>query len=587
MMSANACPGPEAWAELAAGAVRGEAWRLRVRHLADCPDCRRLAALLGSASTTPLPAARLQAPLPLREARPRGWIHVARAAAAAVVLGAAVYALVEMNRPRPSVSRETAAPPLPLPPKPAPAPRIAAVPEPESAPLPAAPQLPPLPPFVPEEPAPTPAPAPAPSPYLARHEGRGVAEPVELASAAGAVAIFEESPAPRPVARGTLVAPSQPILTPEGGAVTLPDGATVHVSRGGEIAVSWSRTHLCYSLDVRRGEALVELGEAPRLFHVASGALGVRLQDSSGRLWVAGDTSVLRASPISAAAAFRAPGGEGRILEPRQALVLAGEKDGLEPAPELESSLAARFPSLKAPTPGPPPVTPSPKAAPEPSLREPLLALSAESYRYRVSGRFLREGAWLPGGILASSIDELSVVRRTSAPELFHARRGARPWDDLGPKGAREDRLLAFLRAAPPPHLLVEKAHSAARGAAQVRADVLAERACLVSKLDLDPASARPEMEAFLGQAVADGRMPKPDQVFWDGLSGTLEIAVSKGEGRVLRVVDRRQVSYLVRTTTPGVSGRRTWSLETVYEFHDHGRAQLRLPAEIIRDLER
>ena len=51
----------------------------------------------------------------------------------------------------------------------------------------------------------------------------------------------------------------------------------------------------------------------------------------------------------------------------------------------------------------------------------------------------------------------------------------------------------------------------------------------------------------------------------------------------MLRIVDRRKVSYSYKTV--GGTDRRTYHLETVYEFFSHGVAIQPLPAEMQKEL--
>jgi ferric-dicitrate binding protein FerR (iron transport regulator) len=594
-MSERACQSPEEAALFASGAVSEKTWRRIVRHLSECPACRRHAALLATMEEgAAAPPPRLPAPLPpsLTPRRASLASGLLRAAAAAVVFGALGYALALMNRPvsppaasaPPPVSRpatrESAAPAAPLatyPPEPRADRATPKTPRPEQF-LPAPPRDP-----LPEEPPPP----PDRSPFLARRDGRGIAEAIEVTPLTGKLLVVnEDTVAPLPAA--AWVRPSQFLKSEAGGSFSIPGGTTVHLAREGEVAVAWSQSHLCYAVDLRQGEALVDLGAAPRLFFVASAPLGVgiRLQDSSGQLWLSADPQALRATPLDGAIAYRTPAGEGQTLPARQTLVLRPEGDAVEPPVDPSPGTAARFPSLGAEPRKPAPPAAAPPAPQAPRVAELCVSLGAQSYRYRVAGRQLREGSWFSPGILFSAIDEFSVVRRVNGTGL-HSRRGTRAWDDLGPirPGSREDRTLELLRRSLPPHAQLETALGWTRGDPQTRSENHRERPCTVSLYAYDPARLRGDVELLLGQAVLEGRLDRPDAVAWDQLEGSLEIIVTRDDPRILRAVDRRRVPYSYRTTTPGLSGRRTYHLESVYEFFDHDKAKLVLPAEILKDL--
>lgn len=143
---------------------------------------------------------------------------------------------------------------------------------------------------------------------------------------------------------------------------------------------------------------------------------------------------------------------------------------------------------------------------------------------------------------------------------------------------------MGILRSAKAPHDQVDAGLTSARGEPQIRTADLQGRPCTISQFTLDPARIRSEVGALLDQAVAEGRMAKPDVIYWETLEGTLEITCAKANSRVVRAMDRRRLSYSYNS----VSGllRRAYVLETVYDFFDHGKASLRLPPDILREMD-
>lgn len=576
-MPTNDCPTPEALAEFTAGAASEQAWRGMVRHLADCDACRRHVSILAQSADAPLPAASLAAPRP-SPARSRAL----RFAAAAAVLGALAWALLEMGQPR--TSKETVHVEPPKPSGPRPAPRAPSAPSPDpipEAPATERPRTPVPPPILPAPPAPEPVPPPLPpDSRLAARSPRGTTEAVEVAAGLGAVTVVSEGSA-QALSKRRHVSPADTLRADAAASFALPDGTTVHLPAGSEVAVAFSQTHLCPAIDVRRGSALVDLGPEPRPVHVSSGPLGVGLREASGRLLVAGGDT-LRATPVGGTARFRSPAGGDRVLAARETLVLREADDAVEPPAEIELALA--FPTAQEAVQKPPPPAPERRAPAPLDARELAAALGRESYRYRVSGRLLREGAWIPAGLFVSVIDDLTAVRRAQDAAPAHFRRAGRDWDTLGTvvKGSREERILDALRIAQAPHAQLGQALAATRGDAQVSTRQVSERACSILEFAFDPARIRGEVNTLLQQAVAEGRVQAPDQVAWDTLEGTLELAVAKHDPRILRAVDRRRVSYTHKARTVNRQG---YHLETVYEFSDHGEAGLKLPPEMLRSL--
>jgi ferric-dicitrate binding protein FerR (iron transport regulator) len=586
MMSTDPCPDPETLAEYLAGSVSEQVWRGIVRHLSDCAACRRHVSMLVRTEEARLPAATVAPPLPgVRRVRRSPAL---RFAAAAAVLGALAWALLELNasfrktspppiaerKPTVEERRETPAP-RPEPPTPPAPPRepepVPAKPAPEPAPN----RLPPAEP--PREPAPRPA-----DTRLAARSPRGTTEAVEIAAGTGTVTVVSGD-STSALAKKRHVSPSDVLRAESAASFALPDGTTVHLPAGSAVAVSFSQTHLCPAIDVRQGSALVDLGAEPRPVHVSSGPLGVRLGEASGQLLVAAAPESLRATPLGGTARFRSPSGPDRVLGSRETLVLREADDGIEPLADLE--LAASFPTSQEALPRPAVVPAEKPPRPPVDPRELCFALGRESYRYRVSGRLLREGAWAPEGVFVSSIDDFLAVRRAQDKTPAHFRRGTRDWDNLGTvtKGSREERILDALRVAQAPHAQLAQTLAASRGEPQTTTRQVMDRACVVLDIDLDPARIQGEVHTLMQQAVADGRLQAPDQIVWSTLEGTIELSVAKHDPRILRAVDRRRVAYTHKTRTVN---RQWYHLETVYEFSEHGLAALKLPPEMLRELD-
>lgn len=582
----NDCPDSETLAVFAQGTTSGEEWRAVVRHLADCDLCRRQVALVAEEPPAQLPSS---APVDVGfyRAPTRNWQRVAQAVAAAALIAAGV-AWVLVQRPV-KTQEPTAAAPTPQP-KPGPAPTpsptipppVLATPE---APKPA-PSDRPAPDTRPFPPSPAPEiPLPAPSPFLAQRAGPDVSQSVEIAAGAGTVSRLSGDVL-TPLAPKTTLLPSDTLLSPAGGSVVLADGLTLHLAADTELRVSWSQTLSCTKVDVRKGDAVVEVGSSPKPLLVASGNVGVHLRASEGRVKLSAGDQSLRATILSGSSQFQTRSGEAKALGARQSLVLRDAGDQLETVDTYDIS---RFVTLDAAARGMP--APAPVVAPLPPEKRPpmldvlLTGLGQQSYAYRVTGRQVRDGVYAPPGLFTSTIEEFTAAKRLDE-ERARLKRGSRPWDDLGkgPLGPRDSRLVEILRASQAPHQMLLELVPMVRGEGAPRSDQVRGRLCLVWDLRLDPPALRGFMEQLLQNAVADGRLEKPDFIYWDTLEGSLECAALKFDPKLTRVVDRRKVSYSYKTVT-GLD-RRTYQLETVYEFFSHGAAVLPLPEALIKELE-
>jgi hypothetical protein len=193
----------------------------------------------------------------------------------------------------------------------------------------------------------------------------------------------------------------------------------------------------------------------------------------------------------------------------------------------------------------------------------------------------VREGVWIPPGICLSSIEEFTAVRRLDKANVIHVRRGSRGWDNVGvPKaGSREERLLELVRTSPPPHEQVVMALGQTQGDGQIRTGQVLGRACWIFTYAFDPGAIRGEVTSFFQRAAEP-----PDTIHWGSLEGTLEIALAKHDPQdLLRVAARSRVDASVNVT--GRIGRKTHAFETVYEFYDHGKADVNVPVEIMQRL--
>lgn len=577
-MTTNACPDPETLALFALGDASGEEWRGVVRHLADCALCRRQAALVADEIPADLPRSE-RIEVGLYPARTKTWHHIAQGVAAAALLAAGIAWAFYYAPKRSSVvdpPPSAAHPPRPAPekaPEPAPEPKkpqVAVVPDP-----PPAPKDPPRPDPIPFPPSPTHErlPAPAPSPFLAMRSRSEVSQAIEITAGGGTVS-RRSGEILTPLSPKTTIQPSDTLISPAGGSVVLADGSTIHLAPETEVRLSWSQTHSCTTVDVRKGDAVVDLGKTPKRVLVTNGPVGVQLRDSQGRVCVSAQDQSLRATLLSGATQFDARAGGSTRLDPKQSLVLGETGDRIESVqPDV-----SQFTTLDAVGHGVPPVAPPPTPLP-PEKRPPLLdvlatALSTQKYAYRVSGRQVRDGVWDPSGVYTSTIEEFTSAKKLDDKDA-RVKRGSRAWDDLG-KGTpppRDARLVEILRAAQPPHQMILDLVPSLRGETAPRTEKVRDRICHVWDIAMEPATLRPFMEKLLEAAVADGRMEKPDAIYWDTLEGSLEAASVKFEPKLMRVVDRRKVSYSYKTV--GGVDRRTYHLETVYEFFSHGLAIL------------
>lgn len=587
-MSIPDCPDSEILARFATRTSPHEEWRQVVRHLADCDLCRRQAALV--AETVPVDLPLDSREVPALRARPvRTRPEWAVAAAAALLLGGMAWVLLRIPReatvpadlPRPGARIRSITAPAPAPKEESSStskPAESKVEIPLEAPTP-----PPLPRPSISAVSPSPPPLPPPSPFLVERTSSEVSQAIEVVAERGDLTRVS-SRGSEPLKGKAMVQPSDTLTSPAGVAVLLPDGSTLHLAPESQVRVAWSQTLTCTTLDVRSGDAVVDLGKTPKPVFVSHQTTGIRLRNSVGRVYVSADEGSLRATLLSGVAEVRTRTGTLRTLSPHESLVLRESSDSLESVEKTDvSHFSTLEPAAHVPLGG---ITPRP--GPEvklPSLDVLVTSLAGQSYAYRVSGREVREGVWSPAGIYTSAIENITTVRRADDDDNFHFQRGPRPWDEVGKPAptSRETHLVEILRGLKAPHLMVKEWAAQISEAGAPRTDKVRDRLCLVWNQTYSPDLIRKSMESAIDAAVAEGRLDRPELVYWETLEGVLEVAALKYELRLMRVVDRRKVVYSCKT----VAGfdRRTYVLETTIEFLSHGVAVFPLSSDLIKRL--
>jgi hypothetical protein len=562
-----------------------EEWRAVVRHLSDCDLCRRQVALVAEEIPADLPLDSEPA-LPEIRTRASRWSRsIGWAATFLLVLGIA-WALLHgpTSSPisLPPVVRPKTAPVTP--PVVAPEKTLPKMTPVESAPpVPVPPRNVELPPPVEHRPpvvVPTPPPVPE-SPFIVERTRSLVSQAIEVVPELGNLSRLSAK-GPEPLGGKGMVQPSETLTSRDGGSLLLPDGSTLHLAPEAEVRVAWSQTLACTTVDVRSGDAVVDLGRTPKPLFVSHLATGVQLQKSVGRVCVSIDQGSLRTTLLSGTAEVLNRSGGSRTLTTLQSLVLRETGDSLESVikPDMSRFLTLDPGARVAPV----PVKPGSDAKPPP-LGVLAASLAAQSYSYRVSGREVRDGVWSPSGIYTSTIENVTAARRADDTDSCHFQRGSRPWDELGKlaPGSRDAHLIDLLRTLKVPHQLVLELVPLVSSESLPRTEKVRDRLCLVWDLRLDPERLRKSMEAAMDAAAADGRLQKPDYVYWETLEGGVEVSALKFESRLMRVVDRRKVAYSYKTV--GGLDRRTYQLETTVEFFSHGVAAFPLSADLLKRL--
>ncbi|MBI4565624.1 MAG: hypothetical protein HY716_13095 [Planctomycetes bacterium] len=220
----------------------------------------------------------------------------------------------------------------------------------------------------------------------------------------------------------------------------------------------------------------------------------------------------------------------------------------------------------------------------EPSARDAVERALEETarapYAYRVTGRFVRTGAYAPPDRLVARIDKY-VSARCGPLILVKGPEGLwkTPDERIGEQVEKPEKDIAdivkALEEAQPPHELIQEFLEMARPGHSPEARDVNGMACHLYAFSFREDPLRTSIEKQMDTSAARGAFRRPDKVLWGTAKGLLRVYLHRSEGTLIRFVEERSVKLVYGDET------RIYKLEMQADFSEHGTAALDLPQEV------
>lgn len=225
---------------------------------------------------------------------------------------------------------------------------------------------------------------------------------------------------------------------------------------------------------------------------------------------------------------------------------------------------------------------------PADAVRKALARTAEGGYAYAVDGRFERRGEFRTPDLLTARIGGYRSARKgavilVKGPEGLWKTPAERLGERVQNPPEDEADKVKVLEEAEAPHAMVEKLLPIVSGGERGDDHDAGGVACRTWLLRLDPARIRAGLERDLETAVARGAVPKPEEVQWPSLKGTLRVWISARDGVVVRAVEEDSVRITVKVD--GEKETRTYRTRMAFELSDHGKAVIDLPEEVRKKL--
>ena len=214
-------------------------------------------------------------------------------------------------------------------------------------------------------------------------------------------------------------------------------------------------------------------------------------------------------------------------------------------------------------------------------VRTALEKTAAESYAFKVSGKYARSGEYTPPGTLISRIRQYRSARvgnriLVRGPEGLWRRPEARLGEKVENPAPDAADIVRTLSEAELPHRIVTYLLGMATGLrGPVDREVNGVR-CRRYMLALDREKVRKELEPRIERAVRAGVLERPDDIWWSSVRAKAWIYVDREGGRLARVVDERSIKVAYKTE--GRDRTRTYKTDMIVVFSDWGGAKTELP---------
>ena len=216
-------------------------------------------------------------------------------------------------------------------------------------------------------------------------------------------------------------------------------------------------------------------------------------------------------------------------------------------------------------------------------VRSALEKTAAESYAFKVSGKYDRSGEYSPPGTLTSRIRQYRSARIENrilvrGPEGLWKKPKERIGEKMENPDPDADDIVRTLAEAELPHLMVKYLLGMATGLrGPVDREVNGVR-CRRYMLALDRDKVRKELEPRIERAVRAGILDRPDDIWWSSARAKAWIYVDRESGRLVWVKDERSVKVAYKIEGQSRNRTRTYKTDMFVVFSDWGGAKTELP---------
>ncbi len=225
------------------------------------------------------------------------------------------------------------------------------------------------------------------------------------------------------------------------------------------------------------------------------------------------------------------------------------------------------------------------------AIRKALQETGDAGYSYKVTGRFERDGEFLPGPILTSRMRVYQSARNgdkilVKGPEGLWLT----PEERLGEKTEKIDPdaadIVRTLQGAEAPHRIVDALLQDVDKGRDPEERDLDGVPCRRYVLYYRAPALKESLQRMIDRAIEKKLLTRPDEIRWSSSAkGILRLYFSRKDGRLLKAVDERSVkiAYKVPDQQPDL---KTYRTEMDFVLADWGKAKLQLPKEIKERLE-
>src|SRR5262245_44889367 len=218
------------------------------------------------------------------------------------------------------------------------------------------------------------------------------------------------------------------------------------------------------------------------------------------------------------------------------------------------------------------------ESSPLDEIKAAIEATAKASYAYRVGGRFVREGVYVPPDLLTARIEGFQSIRNGArivikGPEGLWKTPDERIGEQVEGTPPEVADKVTTLREAERPHEMLSALLPDVKTAS-------GRDASGFYRLTDDPEKVRAYLQKEIEKAIERKTIARPDQISWETATGHLRVQVAKAGGPILKFGEERSVSVGYKREGQPVE-RRRYRTEMEFELSAHGSSKVDVPDEV------